>query len=120
MIEVRTLNLKLRLERNFSSNNEGEVNYLIVLMGESPFDVSKSFSEKISTDNEQKPFTTLEDVVHYVNQTAIYWQGQLQEFPQLHITGVQELADLWIAFANSLNSFYSNINNISSPAIESI
>ncbi|WP_026461571.1 hypothetical protein [Adhaeribacter aquaticus] len=111
MVEVRTLNLKLRLEPNLYGSDRGKGNYLIELMGESPFDVSKSFSEKIYTDKDQKPFTTVEDAAKFVNQTAVFWQGQIKEFPLLDITGVQELADIWEQFSTSINSFYSGLGD---------
>ena len=99
MIEVRTLNLTLRLVENSSPLLGERGNYCIELSGESPFNAHKSFTENFNLNANNIPFSSFEETARFVSETAEFWQHQLDNNPKLIITGLQELADIWAKFA---------------------
>lgn len=103
MIEVKTLSFRLRLEENNSKNNNCLGNYFIVLLGESAFDVNKSFSEEFLSDSELTPFYTIQDAAVFAEEMATFWKMQMIINPKLDITRLEELADLWRTLSIKLN-----------------
>lgn len=99
MKEVTTLNFRLRLEQSHVRATNAFGGYIIVLSGESPFNVHKTFSETFLADSEGLPFYTTADAARFAEAQAGIWKQQLRNNPALAITGIQEWADLWDHFA---------------------
>ncbi len=95
MIEVNTLSFRLRLEKNESKSEDCLGNYFYVLFCESPFDVSKTFSEEFLSDFNSVPFYNFSDAARFAEEMASYWEKQIQENPKLDITRLEELTDVW-------------------------
>jgi hypothetical protein len=95
MIEVNTLSFRLRLEKNSSTNNNCLGNYYYVLFCESPFDVSKTFSEEFLKDFNSLPFYNFSDAVRFAGEMADFWASQINSNPKLDITRLEELTDVW-------------------------
>jgi len=103
MIEVNTLSFRLRLETNTFKKSKCLGTYYFVLFCESPFDVSKSFSEEFLYDSELAPFYTLSDATRFANEMADFWKMQILINPKLDITRLEELTDLWRNLAIKLD-----------------
>ena len=99
MIEVRTLNFTLRLVENPNPLLSGRGKYYIELSGESPFNVHKSFTEIFCLTADNIPFYTVDETARFVSETATFCQQQLDKYPKLTLTGLQELADIWAKFS---------------------
>ncbi|MDB5263392.1 MAG: hypothetical protein JWQ14_2675 [Adhaeribacter sp.] len=95
MIEVNTLSFKLRLEKNISKQNKCLGKYYYVLFCESPFDVSKTFSEEFLVDFNSVPFYNFSDAARFAEGMAKFWAKQIMINPKLDITRLEELTDLW-------------------------
>lgn len=102
MLQTNTLNFRLRLERKSTGIVECLGNYYIELSGETPFNVNKTFSEKIFFDSAGAPFFHIADVARFSEEMTSYWESQLVSNPKLVITGIEELADIWKKFAAEL------------------
>lgn len=95
MIEVNTLSFRLRLEKNDNQIESCAGNYFYVLFCESPFDVSKTFSEEILSDFNAAPFHYFSDAARFAEEMACFWEKQITDNPKLDITRLEELTDLW-------------------------
>ena len=102
MIEVNTLSFRLRLEKNNAKSNNCSGNYFYVLFCESPFDVSKTFSEEFLTDSNSVPFNSFKDAARFAEEMANFWEKQVSINPKLDITRLEELTDLWKYLADKL------------------
>lgn len=95
MIEVNTLSFRLRLEKKAANPENCLGNYFYVLFCESPFDVSKTFSEEFLSDFNSVPFYNFDDAARFAEDMANYWEKQILENPKLDITRLEELTDVW-------------------------
>ena len=95
MIEVKTLSFILTLHENKKKNSNCAGSYYLMLFCESPFDVSKSFSEEFLVNSALAPFYDLHDVSAFAEEMAGFWKMQTIINPRLDITRLEELADLW-------------------------
>ena len=95
MIEVNTLSFRLRLEKNESKSDNCLGNYFYVLFCESPFDVSKTFSEEFLADFNSVPFYNFSDAARFAEEMADFWEKQILINPKLDITRLEELTDVW-------------------------
>ncbi|GEO06659.1 hypothetical protein AAE02nite_43230 [Adhaeribacter aerolatus] len=95
MIEVNTLSFRLRLERKAAKSEDCLGNYFYVLFCESPFDVSKTFSEEFLADFNSVPFYSLCDAARFAEEMASFWEKQILINPKLDITRLEELTDVW-------------------------
>jgi hypothetical protein len=102
MFQINTLNFRLSLGRISGDSTGGFGTFYIDLSGESPFDINKSFSERIVCNAEGKPFISLEDAAVFSEEMAAFWKLQLLANPKLEITSIRELVDLWKKFAAEL------------------
>jgi hypothetical protein len=103
MIEVNTLSFRLRLEKNLSKQGNCLGKYYYVLFCESPFDVSKNFSEEFLTDLNSVPFYSFSDAARFAEEMAEFWSKQINSNPKLDITRIEELTDLWKYLSVKLN-----------------
>ena len=113
MFQINTLNFMLSLGRISGDSTGGFGTLYIDLSGESPFDINKSFSERIVCNAEGKPFISLEDAAVFSEEMAAFWKLQLLANPKLEITSVRELVDLWKKFATELHLSSSGGSNAS-------
>ena len=115
MIEVNTLSFRLRLEKNNSKQSECLGNYYYVLFCESPFDVSKTFSEEFLTDSNSVPFFSFNDAARFAEEMASFWEDQIKNNPKLDITRLEEMTDLWKYLSVKLNpdSTKTEVNELS-------
>jgi hypothetical protein len=112
MFQINTLNFSLSLGRISGDSTGGFGTFYIDLSGESPFDINKSFSERIVCNAEGKPFISLEDAAAFSEEMAAFWRLQLLVNPKLEITGIRELVDLWKKFAAELYHSSSGGSNV--------